>query len=64
MFDKFTLQVNFGQKSGGVLTSLLNILFFITSEVNSYYETLAVLFYHTAGAPDDNFQKISVWRTI
>ena len=35
VFDKFTLQVNLGDKSGGGLTSLLNILFFITSEVNS-----------------------------
>ena len=36
VFDKFTLQVNLGNKSGGGLTSLLNIyFFFITSEVNS-----------------------------
>ena len=34
MFDKFTLQVNL-DKSGGVLISLLNILFILTSEVNS-----------------------------
>ena len=27
VFDKFTLQVNLGDKSGGVKTSLLNILF-------------------------------------
>ena len=34
VFDKFTLQVNL-DKSGGVLISLLNILFILTSEVNS-----------------------------
>ena len=35
VFDKFSLQVNLGDESGGVQTSLLNILFLNTSQVNS-----------------------------
>ena len=41
VFDKFSLLVNLGDESGG---SLLNILFLITSQVNS---TLRAFFYHT-----------------
>ena len=32
MSVKFTLQVNFGEESGGVQTSLLNILLYIRCE--------------------------------
>ena len=43
VFNKFSLQVNLGDESGGVYTSLLNILFLITSQVNS---TMRPFFYH------------------
>ena len=44
VFDKFSLQVNLGDESGGVVTSLLNILFLNMSQVNS---TMRPFFYRT-----------------
>ena len=44
VFDKFTLQVNLGDKSGGVKTSLLNILF--SSRLRKqYFEALFFFFF-------------------